>query len=246
MSHRLIFTNKAKLNNTNYISGSGVGAVSTSNRRVLNRRANVNVNATTLLNVNATILNTYPTIYFVARFDANQTHHDNYMDFSEIEIYTKSGKNIARGKNASAKSSFNDGGLAGSRVASRVTDGVTMFRSNNNNGDVGNLYSNGDVNTTSNTKAMQYLEIDLGPPDVTDPIVSIKIYLGFNFILRANNLEFLFLPKPYLSYFTDGIPNNSSVIPNSLSYKTLTNLSFTTNSDSVSAIVNINSFTYKV
>jgi 6-phosphogluconolactonase len=42
MSHRLIFTNNTYLNNTNYISGSGVGAVNASNRRALKRRSNVN------------------------------------------------------------------------------------------------------------------------------------------------------------------------------------------------------------
>ena len=42
MAHRLIFTNNTKLNNTNYISGSGVGAVSTSSRAALKRRSNVN------------------------------------------------------------------------------------------------------------------------------------------------------------------------------------------------------------
>ena len=42
MTHRLIFTNNTQLNNTNYISGSGVGAVSASNRRALKRRSNVN------------------------------------------------------------------------------------------------------------------------------------------------------------------------------------------------------------
>ena len=42
MSHRLIFTNNTKLNDTNYISGSGVGAVSASSRAALKRRSNVN------------------------------------------------------------------------------------------------------------------------------------------------------------------------------------------------------------
>jgi len=41
MSKRIIFTNITKLNDTNYISGSGVGAVSSSNRNALKRRANV-------------------------------------------------------------------------------------------------------------------------------------------------------------------------------------------------------------
>jgi uncharacterized repeat protein (TIGR02543 family) len=42
MSHRLIFTNNTKLNRINYVSGSGVGAVSASSRAALKRRSNVN------------------------------------------------------------------------------------------------------------------------------------------------------------------------------------------------------------
>ena len=42
MAHRLIFTNNTKLNRINYISGSGVGAVSASSRAALKRRSNVN------------------------------------------------------------------------------------------------------------------------------------------------------------------------------------------------------------
>ena len=42
MSHRVIFTNNTRLNDTNYISGSGVGAVSASSRAALKRRSNVN------------------------------------------------------------------------------------------------------------------------------------------------------------------------------------------------------------
>lgn len=35
MSHRLIFTNNTQLNRINYVSGSGVGAVSASSRAAL-------------------------------------------------------------------------------------------------------------------------------------------------------------------------------------------------------------------
>ncbi len=42
MAHRLIFTNNTKLNDTNYILGSGAGAVSASSRAALKRRSNVN------------------------------------------------------------------------------------------------------------------------------------------------------------------------------------------------------------
>jgi len=229
MSHRLIFTNNTKLNNTNYISGSGVGAVSASSRAALKRRSNVNATtgerccdksqSNNLLESNN--LPPSDNIYFVVRFDAD-INTQNYMEFAEIQINTQSGVNIALGKSVTSYSEYvGDGQLINgipdlARPPTRVTDGDISFSFNWTK-----VHTSGTI-SASNTRASQYLEISLGLFNVSDPIASVTTHLGEKD--RTKNLEFLFIRNPYLNYFSNNTPNNATIIPDSQSFKTLTTL----------------------
>jgi hypothetical protein len=130
MAHRLIFTNNTKLNNTYYISGSGVGAISASSRAAMKRRSNVNATTNERCCAIKPVLPPPPPPPLMVRYIyihfPEPVNDTNFIQISQILVNLADGTNIAPGKTVTQ-------GPRGPLFAGNPIDGIPPFLRTPNN-----------------------------------------------------------------------------------------------------------------